>query len=282
MTRILVLGMSHVMSLTAAWAFMAAESGNAESGNVEFGDTESGDAEPGPARFEIVNLRTAPDIFEPDSRILRLDGRSWQHPDVVCLALEGNLHNVFNLLKTPERFRLGDAESGSVPVAAVPDDPDCPAGGWFVPRDMLRALFKRRLKRLDIWTDAIHARFPKARFIHICAPPPVLALPPLPDPAERRADQNVMMYFMGFDASPPLLRMKIFDVQTDIYAELAARHGAVFLAPPAMARMAGGFLDPAYWDNDPTHGNTAYGRLVIDQITMTAHLLHQAHAQASG
>lgn len=93
-------------------------------------------------------------------------------------------------------------------------------------------------------------------------------LPPIGDQADQRAAQNTLMaHFVNADIAPPPLRMKIFDVQTDVYTRCAAAFGAVFLEPPAAALTQDGFLDMAFWATaDPTHGNAAYGRLVIDQI----------------
>ena len=73
-------------------------------------------------------------------------------------------------------------------------------------------------------------------------------------------------YARGFDLLSPLLRLKIYRIQCEFYARSAKTYGAVFFEPPAEALSPEGFLDPAFREIDPTHGNAAYGRLVIDQI----------------
>lgn len=217
--------------------------------------------------FEAVNLHDIPEVYDRKSKTLTLDKRDWQQPDVVCLALEGNRHNIFSLLQTKHKFSLGDAEQGSIP----PADPKAVAQDMsdlqFVPRDMLKMAFRQGLGRVDILTGIIQSHFAGARFIHICSPPPVLAMRPLPAPEDRPADFNMSLYYLDFDACPPPLRLRIFEVQSEIYAEVAARHGAVFLAPPEQALTPDGFLDDAHWDSDPTHGNSLYGRLVLAQIS---------------
>ena len=240
MTHVLVIGMSHAIALAKA-----------ASGAV-----------PGRVTYEIVNLHDAPRLYDRKTKALKLGGRSWERPDLVCMALEGNHHNTFSLLHTKQKFRLGDAELGAVPAGAGQEGGDLP----FVPRDMLKAAFRRALGRLDRLTETIQAHFPGARFVHLCSPPPVLAMRPMPGPEDLPPDFNEMLYYLDFAACPPALRMRIFQVQAEIYAELAARHGSVFLAPPAQALTADGFLDSAHWDFDPTHGNARYGALVLAQI----------------
>ena len=199
---------------------------------------------------------------------------------MVCLSIGGNLHNWFSLLENPRKFRLGDAVLGSVPPATLPQPGPYP-DRYFVPRDLLRSLFIQRLEETRILTEQIHAHFAQARFIQLCAPPPIKDRPSpnavaAPLLAESRVlgqdglDQSKIIHIMAFDAAPPQLRMKVFEVQTDIYAAHAQTLGALFLPPPPEALTPDGFLDRPYWDTDPTHGNAAYGRLVLKQIRVAA------------
>lgn len=43
-----------------------------------------------------------------------------------------------------------------------------------------------------------------------------------------------------------------------------------FIAPPAEAMDAEGYLRRPFWSRDPTHGNKRYGQLVLQQITEAA------------
>ena len=248
MTHVLVIGMSHVMALANALA-----EGHGRPGAAAFE----------PVTFEIVNLREEPRLYDRKTRELRPERRRWRRPDVVCMAFEGNQHNVFSLLQTKQKFRIGDASLGSVPGAGEGAGEE---DALFVPRDLLKMQFLRKLGRIDALSEAIRAHFPAARLAHLCAPPPVLSMPPPPPPGERPEGLNMMIYYLDFGACTPGLRMKIYDLQTEIFAELAARHGTAFLPPPEQARRPDGFLDTPFWDFDPTHGNARYGRLVLDQI----------------
>lgn len=233
--RILILGMSHVRALRSA---LTAED---------------------EALVEVINLRLASDVFDSKTQKLSLGARNWSDFDVVCLSMGGNLHNVFSLMEGREPFALGDAQLGRVPTQDMTRH--------FVPRDMLTAEFARRLKPMLQQERVAHEHFPRARFIHLCPPPPVRALRPSAASTTTLAAEVLLRFQMVFEAAPSSdLRRRIFDVQREIYAANASALGAVFLEPPAEAITPDGLLDDRYWDDDPTHGNAAYGRLVLRRV----------------
>jgi len=227
-THILVVGMSHVGAIARA---LTAEQKK---------------------RFTLVNLNADDGVMERENRRVNFDARNWPEPTTVCLTISGNFHHIFGLFEQPEPFRLGDAEAGSVPA-----DP----GRRFVPYDLLYAYFETRLKAVLGYEEQFHARFPGARFIHLCTPPPIA------DEAFLR--ENPGQYFakhMHRGFAPPDMRLRLYRIQSDIYAGFARKLGATFLRPDPAALDANGFLARDYWNIDPTHGNTAYGRLVVGQI----------------
>ncbi len=203
--------------------------------------------------IDTIALPALPEDLDPRRGEIKLWERKGLKANVVCLSIRGNFHNLFGLLENPEKFRLGDAVEGSVPTGG--------SDRRFIPRDMLRAHFKGQLDTLlTKWNDLLHSRFPGARFVHICAPPPI------EDEAHLRAHPGPFGPKMHLGIAPRDLRMKIWELQVEIYEEQAARFGAVFLRPPAEALTADGFLKRAYWHGDPTHANALYGQLVLKQI----------------
>ena len=208
-------------------------------------------------RVQAVNLRDHPQAFDRKaSRFLGVEGME-ASPDLVCVTVAGNFHNIFCLMENPQKFRLGDAFSGSVPA-----DKD----RRFVPRDLLRAHFDQRLAAVWTMQRALHGHFPKARFAHLSAPPPVVALPKLSDAELAEGGKKAMLQFLAFDAAPAELRLAVWDLQQELCRDQAAGLNAVFLEPPRSALDAEGFLATDFWTDDPTHGNAGYGRLVLDQI----------------
>jgi hypothetical protein len=230
-TRLLILGMSHTRALRAALR-----------------PDER-------ARIEVVNLRDHPELMDKKRGQLSLGRRSWERPDLLVLTLEGNLHNVFSLKENPRPFALGDAAMG-----AVPADP----ARHFVPYDMLREHFARRLRAHARMTAQAQAHFPGVPALHLAPPPPVRALRPLDPDGPPLEGAALMMRYLAFDAAPPSLRVRIHAVQTDLARAEARRLGAGFQDPPEAALSPDGLLADGFWDDDPTHGNARYGRLVLD------------------
>lgn len=250
MSTTLILGMSHIRALSDALSDARADS---ETGSVQ-----------------ALNLRDHPKAFDRKGSRFLGAADMVEAPDLVCLTLAGNFHNIFCLMENAAKFRLGDPLLGTVPEAAA-DRP-------FVPRDLLRAHFDQRLD--PVWTmqRAVHARFPAARFAHLSAPPPVIALPALSEADLAEGGKKTMFQFLAFDAAPAALRLRIWGLQQELCREQAAMIGADFIEPPAAALDGAGFLAAGFWTDDPTHGNAAYGRLVLDQIAARAVLQQGAAA----
>lgn len=222
------------------------------------------------ALLQAINLRDVPNAFDrKNTRFRGVDGMMTD-PDLVVLTMAGNFHNIFCLMENSARFRLGDTILGTVPEA-TPDRP-------FVPRDLLHAHFDQRLEKVWAMQRAVHDHFPKARFAHLSAPPPVMALPRLTEQDRALGGTKVQMHFLAFDSAPPPLRLRIWGLQQELSRAEAAKLDADFIEPPAGALDADGFLSDAFWTDDPTHGNAAYGRLVLDQITALAAMRREAAA----
>jgi hypothetical protein len=93
-------------------------------------------------------------------------------------------------------------------------------------------------------------------------------VPRVDDPATLTEAQRTILAIMTTVAADPELRRAVYGVQVENTARLARSLGADVIAAPPGAVTADGFLAPAFCAHgDPTHGNTAYGRLVLDQIT---------------
>lgn len=228
--RVLVIGMSHVEAL--AQALRPDEA----------------------ASVRIINLNRAPKLYSVADNLLSPDAYPGPEPELVCLSVGGNFHNIFGLIELPQPISLRDARRGSVPL-----DAEAAARHW-LPHGLMRAHFQRRLERLLQHLEPLHRRFAGARFLHLSAPPPI------GDAAHLRAHPGIFASRMARGIAPFDLRQALYRIQRDIAAERAQALGARFLDPPAAALDRQGALAEGYWADDPTHGNAVYGRLVLDQI----------------
>ena len=199
----------------------------------------------------VLNVNAQPALMSEKTQSFDMTAFPDWRPDVVVLSMSGNTHNVIGLFNHPRPFAIGHPVHGRVPA-----DPD----RAFIPQDAARAFLAQKIaQRFAPFAD-LHAHYKGVTFVHLSAPPPV------GDEDHIRANPGSFAEMLPMGISPPDLRMALFDLQTDIYAERAAQHGAAFLLPPRAALTDTGFLGPGYVADDPTHGNAAYGRLVLNQI----------------
>lgn len=164
--------------------------------------------------------------------------------DVLCLSLGGNFHNQIGLFNHPQPFRL------------TPEGGD----GQFVSDAMMAQLFAvTHAQFLDLGRR-FAALFPARRRI-VIAPPP-----PLGDAAHVQKHPGKLRPLMQHGVAPDGHRLALYAHQCAVYRDHAAKLEALYLPAPEAAMDARGFLKPDYFNTDPTHGNAAYGRLVLDQI----------------
>ncbi len=90
--------------------------------------------------------------------------------------------------------------------------------------------------------------------------------PPAADAAHFRQFPGKFADKLGLGISPDALRIQMYQIQTRSYQAFAHDLGANFVPNPALAIDPRGFLAREYWNTDPTHGNCAYGHLVLDAL----------------
>lgn len=111
---------------------------------------------------------------------------------------------------------------------------------------------------------ALYDHFPDARRIYLNAPPPFGDRTHV----ERHPGK------LGGENPPPVapddLRMTLYRMQTDSYRRIAEKLGAAFVTPAPETLDDRGFLASGFYAADPTHGNAAYGKVMLDAILRQA------------
>ncbi len=82
--------------------------------------------------------------------------------------------------------------------------------------------------------------------------------------------QNIM----DLTLNTPRLRQKLWELECERLRKWAADQGMFYLAAPKQSLDANSFLKECYYD-DVTHANTAYGALVIEQISEIMRRQHE-------
>ncbi|APE43438.1 hypothetical protein BOO69_08415 [Sulfitobacter alexandrii] len=168
-------------------------------------------------------------------------------PDVVCLSIAGNKHNIMTLFEQPEPFtiagkQLDDKSRTSIPLAVMKD-----------------AIAEKNRGTAKTF-NKMHDEFPNAKFIYICAPPPI---------SDTSTIRHLPEFFQKMSVNgyaPNKLRHAVYKLQSDWYEKLAEQNGAHFIPPPAEAVTEDGMLASEFCGGDPTHANRKYGDLVLNQI----------------
>ena len=174
-----------------------------------------------------------------------------QKPDALLLACMGNEFNARIMLQHPDPFDFDYPASGF----------DVIEGRTMIPlslmRDQLRTLAEQNA--LQFW------RF-FTEFVEVpifVQPPP----PPIGDEAHIRSFPGAFRDRIdSYGITPLSIRAKMWRLYCDVLRETVAEHdGTTFVEIPDVAFEDGG-LAKQFWQQDPTHGNRAYGRMMLDLV----------------
>jgi hypothetical protein len=176
------------------------------------------------------------------------------NPDVIVSCATGNEYNFVALLNHPRRFDF-----------YLPGRPDLPTdeSAEILPVDLVEDLMRYRLRRLSLYLSAFAPRG-GGRLIHM--PPP----PPISDNAYIASYPSHFGEYVGkFGISPKFFRMKMWLLTCGVLKKLCEETGVIFHPVPKSVGDAEGFLATTFWNQDPSHGNFEYGKIILDDIART-------------
>lgn len=175
-------------------------------------------------------------------------------PKALFLSLMGNEYNTIGMLKHPEPFDFHWPEM------------DLPADFSLhvIPFDLMKA----QMRALADTNCLLFWRFFASNYsgpIYMVPPPPPIA------------DEAHILSYPGafadrvaeFGLSKPEFRLKMWKLYCEVLRESVADTTTTFVELPAEI-FEGNYLKSNYWMEDPTHGNEAYGALVLQAILAQA------------
>lgn len=185
----------------------------------------------------------------------RIDEALFEHyrPRNLILAFGGTEHNIIGLIETEPKFDF-----------LWPPHEDFDRDRALVPAVAIEQLLESRIR-----TGLQRALTVRAHFD--C---PALALAPPPPFLSAGDDAQLPSVFTALleaGITPGPIRRKLHAAACHVMARAYAASDIGFIDAPPAARNPDGYLPRELWNKDPTHGNAAYGRLVID------HLMEQLH-----
>lgn len=180
-----------------------------------------------------------------------------QHrPDLIASCAMGNEYNTIAMMNHPRRFDF-----------YLPGWPHLPTDetAEVLPVSLVEDLLHARLgKTLALYLDMISLQRATTK-IHI--PPP----PPIRDASHIRAYPGLFNERLNkFGISPPFFRLKMWLLTCEVQRKLCEARGVNFHQLPQTIFDADGFLGPRFWGKDPSHGNLAYGKAILNSIAATS------------
>lgn len=203
--------------------------------------------------LEILNVNTR-DRSIPVVKKIALGGYLPEAGKFTLVAsmMGGNFYNTFGLIDNSVPFDF----------MAPGDSADSVASNrHLITYELLHCYFRDAMRRGFLKSILALKNFYNVSFIHIISPPPI------------RDNQHIIDnpggYFsdkVHLGVAPASLRKKLYRLHTRVLVEFCHEHGIPTLPPPPDAVTEDGFLARPFWENDPTHANAAYGRLVLEQL----------------
>ena len=175
-------------------------------------------------------------------------------------CVSGNEYYFIGLVNHPRRFDF-----------VLPSRPELPLGGGteIIPSERMRQSLQAQMRHALAILTAL-ARSVPHRLWHVQSPPPLVD-----NDYIRLHPTHFAQQIAEHGVSPPILRMKLWLLQSEIYRDHCEALGIGFLPVPDEATDAEGFLDQRGWPPDPAHANTWYGELVVRQLDALAKVAGQ-------
>lgn len=172
--------------------------------------------------------------------------------DIVVSMIGGNTHAVFGTIQHPQPFDFYPLVEGTSPSAKVE----------IIPRRAIEETFAAAFRKRDGGMLKVLRRETAACVVHLMAPPPKGDNDFIMRHHERLFAQQQIA---SLGVSPPELRLKLWQLQTEIVTKFCRKRGIEVLMPPGKTT-ENGFLRPEYYNTDATHGNRLYGEMLLRSL----------------
>lgn len=179
-------------------------------------------------------------------------------PDAVCVCLGGNLHNLFGILENPTPFSVGEKLKGSTSPLSQ--------NRAFIPRALMEEYFDSLIEKTLV--SLIFENFPNAVRLYLNSPPPIS------DFSHIQKYPGVLQDKLDMGPPPNDLKMQLYQIQSNTLRNVAKKENATFVEVEPKLMDSEGFLNSDYYNQDPTHGNRAYGDVMLKKIINLAESAH--------
>jgi len=174
-------------------------------------------------------------------------------PDSICLCIGGNEHNILTIMEHPIPFSVGDRESGQLPTVKDKDR-------WFIPYHVMLDNMRHKVNRHLPLATAIYEEFPGSARFHF--PPP----PPIANWEHIKNNPGMFGEKLHLGGGNNEIKRAVYEIQLNAFDELYQGLSAKRIYIPQTLTSEDGFLLEEYYSDNPTHGNKAYGSVMLEAI----------------
>lgn len=179
----------------------------------------------------------------------------------IALVWAGNYYNALFMVEQPIPFDFVPRTLQRLPVNE---------NAVIIPEALVRARLSAEM-RAEMAGAIVEAKGGATEKIQLLGVQPVL------DRIKRQPDARVAMVgppppqvlpseCLGHRITPSVIRLKLWQVETELLREEAEQAGIDFITAPDLVRDEDGYLKPELGSGDGTHANTAYGQIMLDEL----------------
>ena len=172
------------------------------------------------------------------------------NPDSVCVCLSGNEHNILGVLENPIPFSVGEKSKGSTSPSSKERH--------FIPYALMEDYFDSQLQKPLL--SLIYQSFPDTVRLYLNPPPPIS------DFSHIQKYPGVFRDKLELGSAPNDLKMQLYRIQSSALRKMAEKENAIFVDVEPGLLDSEGFLNSDYFNQDPTHGNAAYGKVMLERL----------------
>lgn len=174
--------------------------------------------------------------------------------DLVVSTIGGNQHQALSLVQHPIPFDICMPNATDTSIMATQS---------IIPYVQMWDVFERGLIAKDGTRLRQLREAANCTVVHLSPPPPKEDAAHI---LKRHESDFAKAGILIKGVSNAALRLKMWQLQIDVLKKLTKEWDIQLLPPPAQALDAQGFLATDYYADDATHGNAAYGALLIEQV----------------
>jgi hypothetical protein len=242
------IGHSHLTAIQIAYNHRKATDQHAQLSNLQFIQLLDPILKP-----NVISDKGANSLNETLRReILRALGQASGNVSIL-LSLSGNEYHFIGMFNQPRRFDF-----------VLPNQPDLPLSDRteIIPPRLLEARLRKNVHAVVEFVPLLKRLVGERTTIYSVQSPP-----PIPDSDYiMKGNSAFRKQLDEFGVAPPLLRYKLWALQSHIYEQELTDAGTVFLSNPPLATDEAGFMRPEGWHPDGVHASAWFGELILMQL----------------